>query len=389
MLALSQCPGISPIADSSAALQAALNRNEPLTWDCQVLCVMGTDASKAIFVPDKSDVTFTANGSLVVDNQGFPALTFYAVNGTWRDLYIRYRGTAPISAPQSAHVWNDEVLRNYLIARKYHTFAPGTNPYWGGTTNVSAVVAILAAADVTVDGGAITVDDGVPACEFAPTGVWFGQGFKEGAVTPSETLVGSVATINNFLLDGVIMGFVGQADKVTLTGITRKRYADLQDAKGQNVGGVNDWFAPPHMFYLYGNPGYPMITTLKDIVDLGEFTGNPIRRSTGSGFMHSCKISLDSGSSVDGYYSRCPDGLFGILTHGATTGGSIKNATAIIDETIKSVDGKNACTGGIFFPNAAADYPPSIIDLTIYNNVPSVNPIGNTPKQITVSARIA
>lgn len=378
MLALSQCPGIDPTGkDSTAALQAALNLKQPLMWDCPVTALMGSDAAKGIFVPDGSDVTFTPRGLFNVDAAGFPALCFYHSSGTWRGLKMRYQGAYGVISPQSGHRWNDAILRQYLSAHGIHAFAVGANPFWAGSTNTSALLGIYGSSNVTFAGGKITVDPDVPAAAFAPVGVALGLAFPAGPVTLSSwpgPMLAATVTMTDFDFDGVLMGVVGGPAKASFTRITRYRYADLQDAAGANVGGIGQWFAPPHLFYLFGSVANPMTATLKDIVDLGQFVGNPLRRTVGSGYMNSIKLELANGSSIDGYYSRCLDGGMGVLANGATVGGSVKNAYFLADSTIKDLNGRPASTGGLWFPSPGP-YPPSQIDVTIQSVTPNTWPL--------------
>src|SRR4029077_7646358 len=85
-------------------------------------------------------------------------------------------------------------------------------------------------------------------------------------------------TFSNIVLDGTYMGWVGSVRDAVFENIQSHRYGDLQDARGQNVGGVGKWFAPPHLFYLnYLVDGDPALFNrnirIHDVVDAGPRVG--------------------------------------------------------------------------------------------------------------------
>jgi hypothetical protein len=387
-VALSQCPGITPTGDSSAALQAAFNLKQPLVVDCLANCVMGTDYTKSIFVPDGSDVTFAPGGQINVDNAGFPAINFLHVAGTWRGTRVKYTGSLGIAPATAGSAWTQGPAKNYLIQNGFNTVFNGVGgTLWEGPTNPCALISVRGASNMVFPGGKIFVDDGVTADRFAPVGFGFDAAYTPGEVcAPGAPLVVPNVNLSGWEFDGVLMGIVGGGSNVQLTNMTRKRYADLQDAAGGNVGGIGCWFAPPHWFYLQGSPANPMKVTGEDWVDLAVFCGNPVRRDHTSGYMHSVKIELVNGSSINRYYSRCLDGALGILANGSLVGGTVKNAVAICDTSIVDLNGKQASTGGLFFPSSHL-YPPSDIQMKVRNLAP-VWPNGAVPAGVNVDMTV-
>lgn len=385
MLALSQCPGILSSGDASAALQAALNLKQPLAFDCDVTCVQGSDPTKSVFVPDGSDVTFMPGGRLNVDASGFPALAFLNANAIWRGLQMRYTGAPNVAMPHTPNVWTDGVAKKYLAAQ-------GALPLlWSGPTNMSGLIAVAGASNVTLEGGRQYVDDGVTADRFASVGVNLNTGYAPN----SSAAVLPTFNSSDFEMDGIVMGYVGGGAAINLTNVTRRRYADLQDAAGGTVGGVGTWMSPPHWMYFSDTVAVPMgVITIKDAIDLAVFQGAALRRPTGSGYINVIKMPLCNGSSIDGLYSRCPDGGIGILSgaggNGLKTGGKIRNFTSVYDSSIKSSDGKGASTTGIFWPNAAASYPASDIEMIVHDRAgsPSVFATPNVPG-MTVNVTVA
>jgi hypothetical protein len=380
-VALSQCPGIEPIKDSSQALQAALNLKQPIMWDCPVNCVMGSDQAKSIFVPD-SDVTFVKSGRLDVDNIGFPALCFCYAAGTWRDAKIRYKGNFGVDGIHTTQAigggWNTVQYRNYLQTHGVNDFSasPGyVGAYWTGPTNVAAIVSIKGGSNINFLGLTVDVAADALASQFAPVAVSLDSAFGPG-VAPNTNFVFPTAHFKDVLLDGVCMGFVG-AGNATFENVTRRRYSDLQDPFGNNVGGIGAWFAPPHFMYLM------QFNKIINAVDEGVYIGTPTRRPTTGGNMVSLKVCLKNGALIDGYYSRCLDGAMDILSDGSPTGGTIRNAFFMIDTSILTPDGLPTAWG-IRFPSWSSHaYPASNIRATIVNLANAPVPVGTAPAGIT------
>lgn len=383
-LALSQCPGITPTGDSSAALQAALNLKQPLVADCLVNCIMGSDYTKGIFVPDGSDVTFTPQGLFTLDSAGFPALAFVHATGIWRGLKIRYTGSLGVAMPTAPGSWTNGPAKAYLQKNGYNTTFSGVGgTFWSGPSNSSALISVRGASNVTFQGGKIFVDDGVTPDRFVYVAFGIDYAYTPGVIcAPGAQLSAPNVTASDFELDGVCMGFVGGGGNVSFRNVTRKRYADLQDAAGGNVGGIGTWSSPPHFFYLQGSVANPMHATLKDCVDLGQFNGSRLSPR----FLNSLKVELANGSSIDGYYSRCLDGGFAVLSNGSTVGGTAKNMHFMVDTSIVDASGTAYGAPGLFFPSSHP-YPPSDIQIEIQNAAP-VWPIQNVPASVNLISSV-
>jgi hypothetical protein len=354
-IALSQFPGIYAV-DGTTALRAALALNQPIAWDCPVTQVAGQDPTKSIFVPDGANITFMPGGLFTTDASGFPALSILNTRAVLTNPQIRYVGVPNIAMPHVCNTWNDGPAKAYLNKQGIASL------FWTGPTNTSALISIRGTANVTITGGRCFVDAGVTADRFPTVLLEVGPCALPGSTTLAlPTLIG-----DGFELDGSVMGYVGSAQLIQLTNITRKRYADLQGPGGVNVGGIGDWMSPPHLFYFNDSPAAPIgMIEIKDVIDNAEFCGNPVRRATGSGYMNVAKMPLPNGSFIDGLYSRCADGGIGILAGQSKTGGKIRNATFVYDSSIRSVDGKPASTTGIFWPSAAGAYAAMDIEMCV------------------------
>lgn len=384
MITLSQCPGIDAVKDSSAALQAAVNQKQPITWDCPVAQVAGADSSKSVFLPPGTNIVFVkGKGMLSTDAVGFPALAVLHASAVLSDLHIRYTGTPGVALPNSPNKWTDVQARQYLVANKLNTFQTAAGTYWTGPTNTSALLSIRGQSNVSLLGlTTIDVAADTPAWGFPLTAIGVDPAYAVGAtcggLTPPPLVVPDV-TCAGLLLDGSIMGVVGGGGAVEFAACTRARYADLEDAAGGNIGGAGTWAAPPHFFYLQGSAKNKMTAKLVDIVDLGIFCGAG-RRSVASGYMHSIKLELANGSSIERLYSRCLDGGLAVLSNAATTGGWVRDAICMVDTSIVDVNGKPAGAPGLFFPSAGV-YPESDVEMSIVNAA-AAWPVLGVPAQV-------
>ena len=128
------------------------------------------------------------------------------------------------------------------------------------------------------------------------------------------------------------MGWQGNAQNVAIDKVRAHRYGDLQDSKGQNVGGIGKWFAPPHLVYFRYDPAADAVLfnrniTIHDVIDAGPRVGTARDQGgsdTISGFAGSLKIGCVD-CSVDDYTSNRPDGFLDVLTSDGLT---ISNVTA-------------------------------------------------------------
>jgi len=377
MITLSQCPGMT--GTDPSALQAALDLKQPIAWDLPVTSVMGSDPTKGLFLPPGFDITFTPQGLLNVDSVGFPAMCAMNASGTIRGAKIHYTGITPLVTPSAAGRWTDVCARDYLVKT-------GMNPYtgrgggtvWCGPTNTSALISIRGNSVVSLPGLKVYADPGVPATGLVITAVALdpayalgeAMGLNAGAHAPYTFPSLEVSDVD---FDGVMMGFVGRSAEASYTRVVSRRYGDLPDAAAS-------WFAPPHLFYVHGK------STIRDVVDLGQYVGDPLARLSTSGSCLSLKVELGYGSLVDGYYSRRLHGGMDILADGVSDlGGVIKNAFFLIDTSIMTTDGKPAAWG-LRTPSDPAAYRTMAIQAKIANRAGTIPPVllprGGMPNSI-------
>jgi hypothetical protein len=370
--------------------------------DCPVNIKIGTDIARTIFIEDGTTVEFTGTGKFTVDNVQIPAFVIAdSSNINLTNWNVEYDASMPVNESigfedngqfnngKAGNAFNDVRLTQWLAANKAIIFdrsRGNVNSQWTGTTNACAVFFITGDSSyVNVSGMHLYVPANVGGDRFIPVAFALGVNFKRSQTVSAETpMTGAHSaipqdlTFSNITLDGTYMGWVGGLKNSTFENIQSDRYGDLQDAHGNNVGGLAKWFAPPHLFYLgYSPTGDPALFNtniqIKNVVDNGIRIGRA--RDAGgtdsiSGYANSLKLGCVN-CSVDTYTSARPDGLMDVLSSDGLT---VSNVTATYN---------SAFTHGLYpgwrFPSAAYKNV-KFENVTLTDSAPATiggGPIGN------------
>jgi hypothetical protein len=212
-------------------------------------------------------------------------------------------------------------------------------------------------ANVVFSGMKLYAPAGAAAHEFMPQAFSLSPNWKSNqTVTGRSTLTARYAVVPHGLtfsgldLDGYLMGFQGSVQDSMFENITAHRYADLQDQNGGNVGGINKWFPPPHLFYLNTHSTDPALFNsnihFSNVTDEGIRLGSARDKSAQdkvSGYANSLKLSC-SDCSVDAYTSHRPDGFMDVLNSDGLT---VTNIAATFD----SVFINGLFPAGVRFPD--------------------------------------
>jgi hypothetical protein len=392
-LFLSTYPGVDPngVIDSRAAVVNALaqvaNTKVTLIWDCPAYLNIGLNPANTIFVNSYTNVEFTPTGLILSDAVGVPTFCFQNTHDCiWRNVKFQYcAGLSPslngvgsqyswgaLAAPYGAatgpvvaatSTFNTTQITNYLANNWGNIFTGGATALWAGPTNGGAMFMIRGNAYrlyfVGTDCRAY-VPDNLLACYFIPCLVTMDAQWNANLTVTNATVASSANTsvpteiyFDHWELDGVLMGFVGSPGSWQATNIVGKRYSDVQDQSGGNVGGAGTPFSPPHLIYTISNY-VGCQTKLFNTMDEGVYVGTATRRSTSSGYINSLKCSPHNGSVIDGYTSLRPDGGWQMVTDAFGGGGSFKNFYIRHDTSV----------GGGNFAVAFAGAPP-LIDVNI------------------------
>jgi hypothetical protein len=239
-------------------------------------------------------------------------------------------------------------LSSWLAANRGIVFDKSqgsVNSAWTGTTNACAVFFFTGdSSNIRVTGMRMYVPAAAGGERFIPVAYSLGLNFKSNQTVSAKTpMTGQFYAVPHDLrfsdisLDGTYMGWVGGLQKAVFENIQSQRYGDLQDANAGTAGGVQKWFAPPHLFYFnYSPTGDPGLFTsnieIKNVVDSGVRVGKA-RDAGGTDSLSGYALSLKIGCvncRVDNYKSARPDGFLDVL---ASDGLTISNVIATYDSS--------------------------------------------------------
>ena len=331
------------------AFEAARDDAFTLLIDCPVRLHSGLAADRSIFIDHNTTVQFSGSGKFVIDNLFHPA--FVIANSSDIKLInwnVEWVGSMPVNPDvggyilggkfvassgqtQPAGAFNDLVLTPWLETNrdiKFDETRGYVKPIWVGAVNTSAVFYITGnSANVVFTGLNLYVASSAGGSKFIPMAFSLSENWKSRQTVSGRTPITAqyVAmphglTFSGVTLDGTLMGWQGNARDVMFEHITSRRYSDLQDSGGKNVGGIKKWFPPPHLFYLnYGYDGDSKLFNanihIDGVQDLGPRIG--VARDKGgsdtvSGYALSLKLGCED-CSVDNYKSTRPDGFMDVL----------------------------------------------------------------------------
>jgi hypothetical protein len=357
------CTGTSDdTAGTAKAFAAARHGAFTLVVDCPVNIKTGMDIARPIFIDDGTTVEFTGSGKFKVDNIFIPAFVIAdSSNITLTNWNVEYDASLPVDqqggftnngefvkGPKPANAFNDARLTGWLAANRGIVFDKSqgsVNSPWTGTTNPCAVFFITGdSSNIRVTGMRMYVPAAAGGDRFIPVAFTVGLNFRSNQTVSAKTpktgqfyAVPHDLKFSDISLDGTYMGWVGGLQNTVFENIQSQRYGDLQDANGGTVGGVQKWFAPPHLFYFnYAATGDPGLFTtnieIKNVIDNGVRIGKA-RDAGGTDTLSGYALSLKIGCvncRVDNYKSARPDGFLDVLPSDGLT---ITNVTATYDSS--------------------------------------------------------
>lgn len=358
------CNGTTDDNDALArAISAAKNDAFTLVIDCPLLIKIGQDIAKPIFIDSGTTIEFTGAGKITVDNVFIPAFVLAnSRNVSIKDANIEYDASLPVNVqvggyenkgqfyagPNPGGAFNDMRLTPWLAANRAVSFdrsKGASNALWNGWTNICGIFYMSGQTqDITFNGMKVYAPANANADHFIPVVFTTNADWKSRQTVSSSTpqdarylSIPSDLTFSNITLDGTYFGWVGIAKNVTVENINSNRYGDVQDANGNNVGGVGKWFAPPHLFYwsmshLTDQALWNRNIQIKNVVDSGTRLGKARDKGGSdsvSGYAPSLKIACID-CVVDTYKSTRPDGFVDVLT---SSGLTVSNVTASYDSS--------------------------------------------------------
>jgi hypothetical protein len=397
-------------AGVAQAFAAAKNSAFTLVVDCPVRIHSGIDIAKSLFIDNGTTVEFSGAGKFFVDNMFHPAFVIAdASNVTLTNWNVEWDGSVPVSSnfsgyelnskfvpvtgqTQPAGAFNDLTITQWLAANKgvvFNETQGWVKAIWVGGVNPSAVFFITGdTSNLVVTGMNLYVPKTAGGDHFMPMAFSLSPNWKSNQTVTGKTphaapyaAVPHGLTFSDITLDGTYMGWQGNVQDVMFENIQSHRYGDLQDAKGENVGGIGKWFPPPHLFYLnYITTGDPSLFNsnihISNVVDSGPRIGTARDKGNGdslSGYANSLKLGCND-CSVDQYSTNRPDGFMDVLTSDGLT---VSNVTATWDSTFL-----NNLFPGLRFPLEGYSHVTfENVQMTDLAAVSTKGPIGNAPYQ--------
>ncbi len=358
------CDGVTDDSKGLAkAFAAAKNGAFTLDIDCPLYFHVGMDIARPIFIDSGTSVNFKGNGLIIVDNVLVPA--FVIANSSninlsnWR---IKYVGGIPINERTGGY-YNDGLwvpaserdptgvfftlytLKDWLLKNRNISMAKALIPLWTGFLDPAAIFYLRGdTSNVKISNMTLFVDESTGADKFIPIAF---------SLNPGETnnqILSDVAPLSkpyievphdisfeNISLDGYYFGWHGSGQNITIKDTNAFRYSDLQDARGSNIGGINLWFPPPHLFYFNTQPNWDhSLDNDKFIIDTTVDYGIRLGMARDKGGNnpisgHAVSLKMQGNNSlVNNYTSHRPDGFMDVMSSNFLT---VRDVTASYDSS--------------------------------------------------------
>lgn len=338
------------------AFAAAKNSAFTLVVDCPVRLVFGMDFTHTIYIDNGTRIEFENAGKFTIDNVMVPAFVLANTqNVTLTNWNVEYDAGLPINGDVGGYIkdgkffpaggrvqpaggFNNFGITGWLAANRGIHFSRVTALWRGGILPMAVFLLTGDTSNINVSGLHLYVPASAGAGRFIPVAFGLGPNFRSNQsvdehtpITPQYLAVPHALRFTNIVLDGTYMGWLGSAQDAVFENIQSHRYADLEDADGGRVGGVEKWFAPPHLFYLNydfkGDPGMANSNLqIRHVVDDGPRVGTARDKGgadTKSGYADSLKIGCLN-CLVDDYTSLRPDGFMDVLPSDGLTVSNVK-----------------------------------------------------------------
>jgi hypothetical protein len=257
------------------AIQATATNGQILVIDCAILCNIGTTTTNPIFLPSNLNMRWEPGGVIITDGILLPLFVILnSTNITFENYTTSYIGTFGVTAidalnPASSlfglyNTFNTGPVQSYMVANWGNTFTGVGVPFLQAPTNACAQILMSGQATNIIFRGktSVTVPSTAPACNFLPMFLstepnWLPSTVvtSNGAPTPSTGALPNYVLIEDLDVDGILMGIQGSASNLVIKNATFRRYTDLQDANGNNVGGQQ------YTAYTIASPTSPFTST--------------------------------------------------------------------------------------------------------------------------------
>ena len=290
--------------------------------------------TKSIFFEDNTWIEGANDIKIIYNNLYSPAFIIaLSKNVTIKNIEFLYDQTYDAKASPNdsgRNALNITQINRYLTTHRNITLTQ-TNNVWRGPSLYMATLLIEAATGVNLENVKFKAK-GETADTFIPWVIKFKEQYTTDQTVTNgvgDTDVTRDVKLTNITIDGAIMGIQGIVQDFVADGIKSLRYSDVQSSDGSNVGGVDNWMPPPHLFYLNDDNStsyHPDGIKILNVVDLGDYVGTKNVRTVLSGYCNSLKlVGHVENVVVDNYKSYRRDGLGDL---GGINNGVFKNIYA-------------------------------------------------------------
>lgn len=353
------------------AVSDARDNNFVLLIDCPLNIKIGMDIAKPIFIDNNTTIRFKGRGVIYVDNKLVPAFVLAnSHNITLQNWVVKYNGGIPISpytngyynngvwvntdsklmSPPSLYFIN-QTLSNWLTVYRQIVFNRGYS-FSTGLPDPYAIFYIKGdSSNLMFDNMKISSNSPMSrADKYIPLAFALVPDYVDGTTVYQQQArpylydppvkkpyvqVPHQLVFNNIILDGFYHGWHGSTQDAEFKNIKAYHYSTLQDSNGNNIGGLNKYFAPPHLFYLnddnrFDDSLYNKNIRIQNINDYGLRVGQAEDKRVEkniAGAACSLKLQVIDGV-VNNYRSNRPDGFLVLLSSKNVT---ISNVNASYD----------------------------------------------------------
>ena len=319
-----------------------------------VPALLDTVALEEIWAPTGLDMAWAPKGEIRIRNNYRPGIVFlntkvklqqpkFVYIGPGLDASVSPLAGVPFDTAMAVNVR----LKNRLASQYNVTFNDNMDPMWYGPNVFHATILLLGATEIDFSGDfSVHAPAGVAASTFCPYGITTKGQWKTNSVIGAgadATLVDwPILRGDRVSFDGVLMGIQGSLKHLKLKELHSKRYSDLMGANGTNIGGIANYFPPPHLVYFNDGTGLVQIESVNDEGIWVTTHADPAaRRASNSGNCNSLKFMGAPGSYIGHVHCLRPDGMMDVIGGATGTGFSINSFYAEYDSNLS--DGLFPC----------------------------------------------
>ena len=354
------CDGVT---DDSKGLANAFAAAKNGAFTLDIDCPLYFHVARPIFIDNNTSVNFKGSGLIIVDNVLIPSFVIAnSSNINLSNWKVKYTGGIPVDERTGGY-YNDGIwvpanerdpavvffslytLKDWLLKNRNISMTKALIPLWTGFLDPAAIFYLRGdTSNVKINNMTLFVAESTTADKVMPIafslnpGETNNQTLNEPAPLSKPYIeVPHDIAFENISLDGYYFGWHGSGQNITIKDVKAFKYSDLQDRFSGQIGGVGNWFPPPHLFYFntQGNWDKSLDNSYFSIYNI---TDNGIRlglaRDKGDNTQiagHAVSLKMQGNNSlVNNYTLFRPDGFMDVLLSNNLT---VQNVIANYDSS--------------------------------------------------------